>query len=109
MPRLAPQSGTGTFGPYRPAEAIHVASGIQQLIDEADAGNPRASEQLFAALYDELHRLAEGQLHRRIGNLSLGTTTLLHEAYLRLADGEGVRFASRGHFLGERRTRCAGS
>ena len=73
--------------------------GIRDLISETDAGSAAASEQLFTALYAELHRLADLQL-RRIGpDLSLGTTTLLHEAYLDLAGREGVRFPDRGRFL----------
>ena len=72
---------------------------IQELISQAEIGSAAASEQLFAALYAELHRLADLQL-RRIGpDLSLGTTTLLHEAYLDLAGREGVRFPDRARFL----------
>ena len=52
------------------------------------------------ALYEELHRLADIQL-RRIGpQLSLGTTTLLHEAYLDIAGREGARFPDQARFLG---------
>ncbi|MGH7710602.1 MAG: ECF-type sigma factor [Gemmatimonadaceae bacterium] len=73
---------------------------IRALISDAEAGNVTASKELFAALYSELHRLADIQL-RRIGpNLSLGTTTLLHEAYLDIANREGVHFSERGLFLG---------
>lgn len=73
---------------------------ILDLIRVADAGNAPASEQLFAALYGELHRLAERQLRRTGSDLSLGTTTLLHEAYLDIAGREGVHFPDRARFLG---------
>lgn len=73
---------------------------IVDLIHGADAGNAAASQQLFAALYDELHRLAERQLRRTGPDLSLGTTTLLHEAYLDIAAREGVRFPDRARFMG---------
>lgn len=73
---------------------------IQKLISEAEAGHQGATEELFAALYTELHRLADTQL-RRIGpQLSLGTTTLLHEAYLDLASNTSVQFPDRARFLG---------
>jgi RNA polymerase sigma factor (TIGR02999 family) len=78
---------------------MHVPLGIRELIGGADAGNALALEQLFAALYDELHRLAELQLARGASGLSLGTTTLLHEAYLNLAGRDGVRFPDRGRFM----------
>ncbi len=44
-----------------------------------------AAEQLFAALYAELHRMAKQQLHRNAFGSTLGATTLLHEAYLDIA------------------------
>jgi RNA polymerase sigma factor (TIGR02999 family) len=56
--------------------------------------------QLFAALYDELHGLAAAQLRRLGADLSLGATTLLHEAYLDLAARDRVQFADRAHFMG---------
>jgi RNA polymerase sigma factor (TIGR02999 family) len=74
-------------------------SQIRELIGAADAGSVGASEELFAALYAELHRLADRELRRMGPQLSLGTTTLLHEAYLDLAAREGVLFPDRAHFM----------
>ena len=73
---------------------------IGDLIRTADTGDPRAAAALFGALYGELHAIAERQLRRGGPELTLGTTTLLHETYLNIAEREGVRFASREHFLG---------
>jgi hypothetical protein len=78
---------------------LAVETTIQSLIGAAEAGNAGASEQLFAALYAELHRLAEVQLHKIGPDLSLGTTTLLHDAYLDVATREGLAFPDRGRFL----------
>ena len=80
--------------------SVRVETGIRELIGEAEGGSAVASEQLFAALYAELHRLADRQLRRMGPELSLGTTTLLHEAYLDLAGREGVEFPDRARFLG---------
>jgi len=79
-----------------------VESSIEQLISdvEREGGYAPAAEQLFQALYDELHRLAERQLRRGGSQLTLGTTTLLHEAYLHLAGREEVRFPDRARFMG---------
>ncbi len=52
---------------------------------------------LFEVLYAELHRLAERSL-RRGGGLTLGTTTLVHEAYLSVARHDGD-FPDHAHFL----------
>lgn len=73
---------------------------IRQLIGDADQGVAGASDQLFAALYGELHRLAEQQLARGGRDLSLGTTTLLHETYLDVAGREGTHFPDRARFMG---------
>jgi RNA polymerase sigma factor (TIGR02999 family) len=76
-----------------------MATRIRELISEVEAGNVAASEQLFAALYAELHRLADLQLRRMGPELSLGTTTLLHETYLDIAAREGVKFPDRARFM----------
>ena len=73
---------------------------IGDLIRTAERGDPAAAGALFGALYDELHSIAERQLRRGGPELTLGTTTLLHEAYLNITEREGTRFVSRGHFLG---------
>ena len=73
---------------------------IGELIRTAEAGDPAAASALFAALYQELHVIAERQLRRGGSEITLGTTTLLHEAYLNIAKREGLQFATREHFLG---------
>lgn len=73
---------------------------IGQLIRTAESGDSAAADALFAELYRELHSIAERELNRRGADLTLGTTTLLHEAYLNIAGREGMAFASRAHFLG---------
>jgi RNA polymerase sigma factor (TIGR02999 family) len=72
---------------------------IGGLIRTAEAGDGAAADALFTALYRELHAVAERQLRRGSGELTLGTTTLLHETYLAISGREGVTFPSRGHFL----------
>ena len=65
-----------------------------------DAGDAAAKDALFAALYDELHRLAQSHLRRAGGGLTISATTLLHEAYLDLAGRAAVAFPDRNRFLG---------
>lgn len=68
------------------------------LVARADAGDAAATAELFAALYSELHRLAEHHVHRG-GSLTISATTLLHEAFLDLSKREGVAFVDRSRFL----------
>lgn len=72
---------------------------VLQLLGSADIESGGRADQLFAALYSELHRLAERQLRRGVGDLSIGPTTLLHEAYLDLAGRAGTNFPDRARFM----------
>jgi len=66
----------------------------------AEAGDRSAAEALFVALYSELHRMASRQLARGASpEMTLGTTTLLHSAYLEMADREGAVFPDRARFM----------
>lgn len=78
----------------------NTSDSLTALLAKADAGDARARDQLFAALYDELHRLAEAQLHRSNGPITLGPTTLLHEAYLHVSNREQLSFPDRNRFFG---------
>jgi RNA polymerase sigma factor (TIGR02999 family) len=75
-------------------------SSFAALIDRFEAGGPEASQQLFAALYAELHEVAERQLRRGGGGLTLGATTLLHETYLAMSEREAASFPDRARFIG---------
>jgi RNA polymerase sigma factor (TIGR02999 family) len=73
---------------------------LQALVHRAEAGDAGAKDALFHALYAELHSLAEAQLRRRGGTLTLGTTSLLHEAYLRIVKRDSLAFPDQYRFLG---------
>jgi RNA polymerase sigma factor (TIGR02999 family) len=64
----------------------------------AERGDTKATAELFSALYRELHRLARKQLHANAWGLTLGATTLLHEAYLDLS-GRAATFPDRARFF----------
>ncbi|HTQ79974.1 MAG TPA: ECF-type sigma factor, partial [Thermoanaerobaculia bacterium] len=72
---------------------------LSTLIRSADRGDGEASEALFSALYRELRGLARRELARSGPGASLGVTSLLHEAYLDIAQREGVAFPDRARFL----------
>jgi RNA polymerase sigma factor (TIGR02999 family) len=72
---------------------------ISTLISSAEEGDRAAADTLFATLYAELHRLAKSQLARGGGGVTIGTTTLLHEAYIDIAGRESA-FPDRARFMG---------
>ena len=72
---------------------------IASLFESAERGDAAASEALFAALYSELHRMARRELAGRQGYVTLGVTTLLHEAYIKMSDRDGIAFPDRARFM----------
>jgi RNA polymerase sigma factor (TIGR02999 family) len=59
----------------------------------------RAADRLFPLVYDELRRIAHRHLRRERTGHTLGTTALVHEAYLKLVDITRVEWRDRVHFL----------
>ena len=74
-------------------------SSMSSLIASAESGDASAADALFVTLYAELHRMARRQLARQGGGVTLGATTLLHEAYLDISQREGAVFPDRGRFM----------
>lgn len=54
---------------------------------------------LFDAMYTELHRLARRELYRQGRPIGLGVTTVLHEAYLKMAGADGAVFVDHARFI----------
>lgn len=77
-------------------------SGPALLVHDTGARDSSSAEGLFKALYAELHWLAKCELAKRGSNLSIGVTSLLHEAYLNMAvrDGNAPVFPDRPRFMG---------
>jgi RNA polymerase sigma factor (TIGR02999 family) len=58
-----------------------------------------AADTLFTSLYRELHRMARRELAKRGSGISLGATTLLHEAYLDISGRARAVFPDRNRFM----------
>jgi RNA polymerase sigma factor (TIGR02999 family) len=63
------------------------------------AGDRTALDALFPLVYAELNRLAHLQRRKWDGDLTLTTTALVHEAYLKLAGQRKLPTDDRAHFL----------
>jgi RNA polymerase sigma-70 factor, ECF subfamily len=72
---------------------------VTRLLLDWSRGSEDALDALMPIVYDELHRLARGHMRRERPGHTLGTTALVHEAYLRLV-GQEVNWQSRAHFFG---------
>ena len=73
---------------------------VTAMLRDWSNGDKKAHDQLFRAVYNELHRQAAGYLRHEHPGLSLQTTDLIHEAYLRLIDQQHVEWQNRLHFFG---------
>jgi RNA polymerase sigma factor (TIGR02999 family) len=72
---------------------------ITDLLASWVGGDRGSGDRLFAALYQELQRLARHRLRGRPPGGTLDTAGLIHDAYLRLVDEPSMKVNSRGHFL----------
>lgn len=62
-------------------------------------GDERARDELFAAVYPQLERIAARFLRRERGGHTLEPPSLVNEVAARLLAGEALSYADRAHFL----------
>ncbi len=65
-----------------------------------EADEASSSEHLLPLVYHELRRLASQKMAQEKPGQTLQATALVHEAYVRLVDGDRAQhWKSRGHFF----------
>lgn len=62
-------------------------------------GNAAALEKILPVVYDELKRTARRYLRRERGEISIQTTDLINEAYLKLVEQREADWQNRVHFF----------
>jgi RNA polymerase sigma factor (TIGR02999 family) len=101
-PRIV--GGQGISLPTPTAWPEHMAPplshNVTQLLRAWSQGDGAALDELLPLVYRELHRQAERFMRAQDPGHTLQVTGLVHEAYLRLVDREGVEWQSRAHFFG---------
>lgn len=73
---------------------------VTSLLVSAEADDEDVWDRLLPLVYEEFHALARRQLARSDTDATLGTTELVHEAYLRLVDSTRVTRNGRRYFFG---------
>lgn len=71
---------------------------ITQLLEQWRAGDPGAFEALIPLVYEQLHRIAVGLMHREREDHTLQPTALLNETYMRLVRQRKADWNDRQHF-----------
>src|SRR5215218_1380321 len=72
---------------------------LTELVQAVEQGDRAALDELFALVYQELAILARQQRRTWHGDLSLDTTALVHELYLKVAGHARLPATSRAHFF----------
>ena len=72
---------------------------ITELVQAVERGDRAALDELFSLVYDELTILARQQRRTWHGDLTLNTTALVHEAYLKVVGQKRLPSDSRAHFF----------
>lgn len=73
---------------------------ITRVLESIDDQPGGASEKLLPLVYDELRRLAVARMAKEASGQTLQPTALVHEAWLRLVNGNAKVWRNRGHFFG---------
>lgn len=76
------------------------AAAITDLLHKVGNGNAGAFDRLLPLVYDRLKQIARRQLRRRGFGLTLSTTELVHETYLKMVSQVPVDLEDRAHFFG---------
>ena len=73
---------------------------VERLLNSVDLQDPKAPDELFLLVYNELRQLARVQLSRESPGITLQPTALVNEVYLKLiAPHRSQNWESRGHFF----------
>ncbi|NQV36156.1 MAG: sigma-70 family RNA polymerase sigma factor [Phycisphaeraceae bacterium] len=74
-------------------------SDVTRILNAIEQGDEKATDELLPLVYEELRILAAQKLSHEKPGQTLQATALVHEVYLRLIEGTGQDWNSRGHFF----------
>ena len=77
----------------------HEMSGVTQILNAIEHGDPKAADDLLPLVYEELRKLAASRMAREAPGHTLQPTALVHEAWMRLVGSENPKFDGRAHFF----------
>ncbi len=72
---------------------------ITELLVRWNDGEDAALELLLPVVYDDLRRIARRAMRGQNSGHTFQTTDLIHEAYLKLAEGQRAEWQNRAHFF----------
>lgn len=72
---------------------------VTRILEAYPPDDPEAADKLLPLVYEELRKLAAARMAKESPGQTLQPTALVHEAWIRLADGENRPWQNRGHFF----------
>ncbi len=72
---------------------------VTRLLSALADGDDDALRQLIPLVYDDLRAIARGRVAGEQQGHTLNTTAVVHEAYVRLVEGDGQAWRDRTHFF----------
>src|SRR5215472_13954107 len=83
-----------------PVMTTQITTQVTKLLQSLQQGDGDAMQVVIPLVYEELRKLARAHLRREGSAARLHTTTLVHEAFLRLSAGSHPSYENRAHFYG---------
>lgn len=84
---------------HPPARTRMTDRDLTGILQAYAAGDREALDEALPMVYDELRRIARARMVGERPDHTLGATALVHEAYVRLAQVNRMRFQNRAHFF----------
>jgi len=72
---------------------------VTRILNAIEQGDAKAADRLLPLVYEELRLLAAQKMAQKRPGQTLQATALVHEAYMRLVEGENQIWNSSGHFF----------
>jgi RNA polymerase sigma factor (TIGR02999 family) len=94
-----PCGGNFRLGRVRGNRLAEPVSDVTSILQAVEQGDSKAAAELLPLVYEELRKLAARKLADHREPQTLQATALVHEAWLRLNQGENHRWAHRQHFF----------
>ncbi len=81
------------------ASASEQRGELTRLLRAVENDDRAAFDQLFEAVYQQFRVIARQRMRGAGGEMTINTTGLVHESYLRLIDGNALSYSSSQHFF----------
>lgn len=81
------------------ASASEQRGELTRLLRAVENDDRAAFDQLFEAVYQQFRVIARQRMRGAVGEMTINTTGLVHESYLRLIDGNALSYSSSQHFF----------